>query len=738
MPSQDDYMDNLLKNIENDPADTNNIENDPTDTNDTEDDPDDTNNIEGNGFVVDDSEDIDTMVENAVSDMETVYGEELGFEQDAEHEDELLSELDTESGEVLRSEHNADELDDLDLDEIYSDIGLYSGDNGEKGTDTKTDSIEQDAVPDLDALSSMSEDDIEKLLSVGAGEESPSDDGDILPDDEELLNMLNDADDDDLQDIHEMLHKADKNEAVDDSLLQRDSDSENGSVKLPGGEDDLQNTLSEKEQLAQQKKLRKQEKAAAKAAAKAQKAAAKAAAKAEKAAAKAAAKTGAAAAGGVSEGAQDEKAETENEKKGSPNTHFDTSLLDSIVAGSERAGTDGKVTAAPEEPGNASFIEDTEEVAAAQDESDLDELDIDMDSLIEESENMDRFSKSQSKSHDSTAPNAGKGDASNPEQGEPEPKKGGLISKIFDFLTEDEDDEESESLQLSEENRDILDDLDNEKAGGKKKKKSASDDGKSVKGKAKAQKSKAKKPNPPKKPKKAKKPKPEKPKKEKEPEPEPLIPERKLTLKRVMPVVLVCASFGVFIIVLINSSIDFTDKQAAEEAYYAGDYQTCFQNLYGKNLNETEQIMFGKSESILYIRLWIREYEMFAQDGAEVEALDSLLQTVSDYPKLYDYAVQWDAGAEVAAGYQTILNILLEKYGLTEEQAKEIAAESSDRKYTRMIVEIIYGDGFSSGNGQTSASESEQQTNNQEPDQTTMQDVLPEEEDLDEGEFIGN
>ena len=721
MPSQDDYMDDLLKNMENNLADTDDMEDASADTNDIE----------------DDSADIDNLIENAASDMETAHEGELGFELDAEPEDEILTELGRESKEVLTSDRNAeelDDLDDLDLDEIYSDIGLYSDDTGKEGAAPNTDSVERESAPDLEALSSMSEDEIERLLSAGNEEESASDDKDILYDDEELLNMLNDTEDDDLQDIHEMLHKADNNEAADDSLLQRNYGSEDESGKLPGGEDDLQNPLSEKEQKALQKKLRKQERAAAKAAAKAEKIAAKAAAKAEKAAAKAAAKTGSAAAGEVSEETPNEKTAAKDERNGSRNTLFDTSLLDSIVAGSEQAGA----AAAPKESGNGSFGEDTRE-AEAQDENISDELDIDMDSLFGDSEDADQLSRNPQKSNDSAASNTGKVDAAISEQEETETKKGGFISKIVDFLTEDEDDEESESLQLSDENRDILDDLDNEKASDKKKK-GASNSGKSGKGKdkAKAKKSKAKKPNPPKKPKKAKKPKPEKPKKEKEPEPEPLIPERKLTLKRVMPIVLVCVSFGVFIIVLINSSIDFTDKQAAAEAYNAGDYQTCYQNLYGKNLNETEQIMFGKSESILYIRLWLREYEMFAQDGAEVEALDSLIQTVSDYPKLYDYAVQWDAGAEVAAGYQTILNILLEKYGLTEEQAKEIASESSDRRYTRMIVEIVYGNGFSSGSGQTSTSESEQQTDAPEPDQDTLQDVLPEEEGLGEGEFIGN
>lgn len=761
MPSQDDYLDDLLKNMDSDSADANSAE-------------------EKESFAGDPVDD-DTRIEKAVSELEEAFDSDdnlnleellglksmletdpeadqdegeisesmlpeeilsaLGEKADAGFGEGKSSKLDAEPREVQSSEHkvdDSDELDELDLDEIYSDIGDFSVGNGEMEADSRVNSSQQGAAPDLDAVSSMSEDEIERLLSAGDEKDSVTPDKSILSDDEELLDMLGGLGDEDFQDIHEMLHRADNNEDVDESLLRRDLDKKDEFSGLPGGEDDLQNTLSEKEQKAQQKKLRKQEKAeakaaakAAKAAAKAEKAAAKAAAKAEKAAAK----TGTTMVGGTSEGSPDENVTMKDDKKGSPSTLFDTSLLDSIVAGAGQAGGEKMTAVVPKDSGDVNSGEDS----ARQSENDSNEFDTNMDGLSGEDGNDDLSGQNDLKSSESTAPNIGKADAVIVEHEEPEPKKGGFLSKIMDFLTEDdEEDEESTSLQLSEENRDILNDLDNEEANDKKKKKGASAAGKDGKGKAK--KSKPKKPKAPEKPKKPKpkKSKPEKTKKEKTPEPEPLIPEQKLTLKKVMPVMLVGVSLCVFIILLANVSVDFADKRAAEEAFNAGDYQTCFQNLYGKNLNEAEQLMFGKSESILYIRLWLREYEMFAQDGAEVEALDSLIQTVDDYPQLYNYAVQWDAGAEVAAGYQTVLSILLEKYGLTEEQAREIAAERSDRKYTRMIVEIVLGNGFDSLNEQPSTSGSEQQISTSESEQADLQDVLPEEEGLGEGEFIEN
>ena len=520
-----------------------------------------------------------------------------------------------------------------------------------------------------------------------------SDEG-TLPDDDDLLSMLDGVDDDDLRDIHEMLDRADNKEAVDESILRQNSGDEKDA-----DEPEEQKPLSKREQRAQQRKLRKQEKAAAKAEKKAAKEAAKAA------------KKGNAVKGSPTESEPDASAGAVKRKPVPSDPLFDTSLLDSIVADASQAGNEGK------------SLGSGKESSAQQDENDPDILGLDLDSLYGDNKN-DASNGDSSSLPDFVALDAEELDNLIPEHEKPEQKKKGFFAKIFDFLTEEDEDEENESLKLSDENRDILNDLDKEKADAKKKKKKK-DDG----GKAKAKGNKAKKPPKPKK----EKPKKEKPKKEKIPDPEPLIPERKLTLKAVLPVVLACVSFGVLIIVFVIASVDFTYRQTASDAYDAGDYETCFQFFYGKDLNETEEAMFEKSRSILYIRLWLREYEMFADEGAEVEALDSLLQTVKDYPKLYDHAVQWNADAEVAAGYQTILNILLEKYGLTEEQAKEIAAVRNDRAYTRLVVEIVYGNTYGSWNEPATTPEPEP-----EPEQTPLQDVLPEEEGLLDGGFIDN
>ena len=293
---------------------------------------------------------------------------------------------------------------------------------------------------------------------------------------------------------------------------------------------------------------------------------------------------------------------------------------------------------------------------------------------------------------------------------EQEQKKGkkGFFAKLLDLFTEeDEEEEEADQLQLSDENKKILEEMDK---GGRKKK------GKKEK-----------------KPKKEKQPKPKKEKKKKEkPEKEdkPAVPEKKLSPKKIIPIVVVCISLGAVILLLGNFLADYTSKRSGREAYYAGDYQTCYQNLMGKDLDETEQVMYSQSESILTIRMWLREYEVFVNEGSELEALDSLLQAVRDYPTLLNYATQWNAQDEVSLAFQDILNILSQKYQLSQEEAQRIADISDNLEYTKNVMLVLQKLGLGSWEFPQGTLTEETSAPNTEEAPAQLPDLLPEEKEI--------
>ncbi len=216
---------------------------------------------------------------------------------------------------------------------------------------------------------------------------------------------------------------------------------------------------------------------------------------------------------------------------------------------------------------------------------------------------------------------------------------------------------------------------------------------------------------------------------EKDKEPEASRPSKRLSRKRVILIAIICLSIMAVIILSTGLISDYSVKKEGRQAFSEGDYQTCYQNLYGKELSESEQVMFSQSECILRIRLWLREYELFAGEGSEAEALDSLIQSVCDYTELYEYAAQWDCIDEVAAIYEQMLDILSNKYGLTEEEAKEIADEPDDVEYTKKVTAVAEGGTY----GLSEASQG-----GEEAPQESMSDMLPEEESFIGADFVDN
>ncbi len=608
-------------------------------------------------------------------------------------------------------------------------------------SDENNENVGKDAerqAPDLEAASDMSEDEIEQQLSGGLDASRLENDqaeeennelfhaSDMDLSDEDVLKMLAESDDDDMQEIHSLLNKSDNHESVEDTAEEPEPEEERnallGGADVTPAVDKREERAKAKKEREEAKKRRKEELAAKRAEKKAEKK--------------------------VKKASKKEAAKQEQEEQDTAENLFDTDVLDSIVSKADKTGKEeDEVVSDNDVIGEKSEALPVDELAEVTPEetSGLDEiapeengaggLGLDMGNLFGDSDAEDSLLNGLGGGDDSDLSDLlsmndepEDSDAQREEKREKKSEKKGFLTRLLDFFTEEEEEDEeqgNENLNLSDENKGIIKDLDKE---GSKKKKN-----KKAKKAASEKTDKAKK-KPEKKPKKQPKPKKEKPPKE-----IPLVTDKKLSFKKVLPVVLVGVSVGVLLFVFINSAADYSDKREARAAYYAGDYQTCYLNLFGKDLDETESVMYGKSESILYIRLWIREFEMFAGEGDMVRALDSLIQTVDRYPQLYEYANQWNAGAEVAAGYATILNYLSANFGLTESQAQQIADEKKDIDYTRIVTAIANGKSFEEWNApELPPDAGMDEAPLEEVPESGMEDVLPEEEELGTDTFVDN
>lgn len=257
-----------------------------------------------------------------------------------------------------------------------------------------------------------------------------------------------------------------------------------------------------------------------------------------------------------------------------------------------------------------------------------------------------------------------------------------------------EDDEEEEEFEgtvpeigdidnISDENLDILKELEQKEEPGESEK----DRKKREKAEKKAQKAKEKAE---KKAQKAKE-KQAKPKKEKKPK-EPKVVEKSKPLPK-MPVILITL-VGVSLVVLIYlgaSQVGYTTSVAEAKEYYdEGDYISAYDSL-GRNskIRKADEDLYNRARIVSYLHQQVANYKSFQRYGLYVEALNSLVCGVGRYD--INAAAAAEAGAE--AEYEEMLTqiekALKENYNMGLEEARELYNIRDKEEYTYTVYEVI-------------------------------------------------
>ena len=282
-------------------------------------------------------------------------------------------------------------------------------------------------------------------------------------------------------------------------------------------------------------------------------------------------------------------------------------------------------------------------------------------------------------------------------------KKPGFFKRLLAFFTEEATPEEEPQ---KDENEEVLAELDKEDKTAeqdKKKKKEKKKKDKPAKGKAKKASQK-------------KKEKPEVPEQEEK-------ASKGYTKKNIILVCLFSAAVFAVLYLSISYVAPGYAKKNAVTAFENQDYLTCYEILYGQNLTEREQQLFTFSNMVLRMQKKISDYDKYVEAGENLYALDSLMQAVEEYEETQEEALACGADGEMLKLYREVLTILLENYGLDEEGVRGIAFCDNKVEYTRMLDTLI--------NGGTVDIKEEPAT-----DAEDLPDLLPEEEETDDTEFL--
>ncbi len=303
------------------------------------------------------------------------------------------------------------------------------------------------------------------------------------------------------------------------------------------------------------------------------------------------------------------------------------------------------------------------------------------------------------------------------EEGE---KKPGFFARVMNFLLETDEDEDpvaaevladsdGETGTVTDENKEILEELKEEDKKGKKKKKKDKKKGKKGKeGEGEGEEGAEGEED-----KKAKKKK-KKEKKKKEEEEVDLFakPEKKLSKKKVITVFVFCGTIAACIVLLVSFLPNYTEKKEAHMAYDHQDYAQVYDLLYGKKLDEQDEVLFQRSNLILQMNRKLTSYENYVNLDMRLEALNALITGVQRYQVVLPEAESYNVVGEVSDIYAQILERLSADFGVSEADALEILASEDDVTYSQRLEAIIsgavYGEEVPAG----------------------RQDVLPEEEEI--------
>ncbi len=227
--------------------------------------------------------------------------------------------------------------------------------------------------------------------------------------------------------------------------------------------------------------------------------------------------------------------------------------------------------------------------------------------------------------------------------------------------------EEEQLASLTEENSQVLKELNEEDAQAAEKKKK-----------------KKKKPKKEKKPKKA--PKPKKPKKAPEPPQGP--PPKRIPPKRIILVGVFAVTFGILVYLPSEVFPEPLVVKQAKSSYKKGEYWNTYKDLYGKSavLTKDQQEEFKKAEVISKMQRYYDEYADYSSVvGKEPEALNALIKGVGRYDEIYKEAKETGDSKveeEVSNTYNDLVTALQDDYHLTDDLAKQLYAIEDPIEYT--------------------------------------------------------
>lgn len=191
---------------------------------------------------------------------------------------------------------------------------------------------------------------------------------------------------------------------------------------------------------------------------------------------------------------------------------------------------------------------------------------------------------------------------------------------------------------------------------------------------------------------KEKKAKEKKEKKAKEPKVKdntPPLPKKPVILMFVMS-----ASFLVLVLLgskLVNYSSSIADTK---QAMIDGDYQRAYEQIAGIKVKKADMPLYERARILASLQSQYDAYQVFYANEYYDLALDSLISVIGRFDLNYENALLYECTIELENIEQIAEKALLDQFGVTVEQARELYAIKKRSDYSMEVYKIIYSLGL--------------------------------------------
>ncbi len=165
---------------------------------------------------------------------------------------------------------------------------------------------------------------------------------------------------------------------------------------------------------------------------------------------------------------------------------------------------------------------------------------------------------------------------------------------------------------------------------------------------------------------------------------------KKVPMKVIVIFVLLVATIVAVIVILSNLYNNKTTMRNFNASYSVGNYIEAYNLIAGLDgLNEEEKLMLNKARILADLQNKKQEYDTFMKSKDYQNALDSLIVAVGRYNENLEDAKELGVNAEYNGIESMIVGQLMDQFGMTDEEAKQLYEIKGRTKYTITLNEKL-------------------------------------------------